>query len=249
MVEDAIAAHPNTLYVVAAGNAGADDDVTGNYPCSYPEANIICVGATDDTDAPASFSNYGATTVDLFAPGVGILSTVPGPDAYDYYDGTSMATPHVAATLALMRARNPSLTAAQLKAKLLASVHPVGALHGLSVTGGRLDAAAAVAAATPDPNDPDGDGIPTAARQLPECREPGSGRLRRRRRGERLRRDARTGRRPRRRRRPLPPIRPGRPAPSIRAPGRTTRPSLGTDTTPAPVPIRSCAASGWPRGR
>ncbi len=174
VVEDAIAAHPNTLYVVAAGNAGADDDnVPGNYPCSYPEANIVCVGATDDTDAPASFSNYGATTVDLFAPGVGILSTVPGADAYDYYDGTSMATPHVAATLALMRARNPSLTAAQLKARLLASVHPVGALHGLSVTGGRLDAAAAVAAAAPDPNDPDGDGIPTASDNCPDVANPG----------------------------------------------------------------------------
>ena len=156
------------------GQRGADDDTScGNYPCSYPEANIICVGATDDTDAPASFSNYGATTVDLFAPGVGILSTVPGPDAYDYYDGTSMATPHVAATLALMRARNPSLTAAQLKARLLASVHPVAALHGLSVTGGRLDAAAAVAAATPDPNDPDGDGIPTASDNCPNVANPG----------------------------------------------------------------------------
>ena len=182
VVEDAIAAHPNTLYVVAAGNGGADhlgddDDVlaTANYPCSYPEANIICVGATDDTDARATFSNYGATTVDLFAPGVGILSTVPGPDVYDYYDGTSMATPHVAATLALMRARNPSLTAAQLKAKLLASVHPVGALHGLSVTGGRLDAAAAVAAAAPDPNDPDGDGFPTAGDNCPDVANPDQG--------------------------------------------------------------------------
>jgi subtilisin family serine protease len=173
VVEDAIAMHPNTLYVVAAGNARADDDATGNYPCSYPEANIICVGATDDDDAPATFSNYGATTVDLFAPGVGVLSTVPGANVYEYYDGTSMATPHVAATLALMRARNPSLTAAQLKAKLLASVRPVGALQGLSVTGGRLDAAAAVAAAAPDPNDPDGDGIPTTSDNCPDVANPG----------------------------------------------------------------------------
>jgi hypothetical protein len=84
-----------------------------------------------------------------------------------------MATPHVAATLALMRARNPSLTAAQLKAKLLASVRPVGALQGLSVTGGRLDAAAAVAAAAPDPNDPDGDGIPTTSDNCPDVANPG----------------------------------------------------------------------------
>jgi hypothetical protein len=67
-----------------------------------------------------------------------------------------------------MRARNPSLTASQLKARLLASVHPVDALHGLSVSGGRLDAAAAVAAAAPDPNDPDGDGVPTGSDNCPD---------------------------------------------------------------------------------
>ena len=177
VLEDAIAAHPDTLYVVAAGNAATNDDAAPTYPCAYPEANIVCVGATDDTDAPASFSNYGATTVDLFAPGVGILSTVPGAgaDVYAYDDGTSMATPHVAATLALMRARNPSLTASQLKARLLASVHPVDALHGLSVSGGRLDAAAAVAAAAPDPNDPDGDGVPTGSDDCPDVANPDQG--------------------------------------------------------------------------
>src|SRR5207245_6881993 len=76
-VEDAIAAHPQTLYVVAAGNAATNDDTpsTAEYPCAYPLANIVCVGATDSSDQPASFSNYGATSVDLYAPGVNILST------------------------------------------------------------------------------------------------------------------------------------------------------------------------------
>jgi thermitase len=74
---DVIARHPQTLFVVAAGNAGSDNDATADYPCGYPAANLICVAATDNQDGLASFSNYGATSVDLGAPGVSILSTVP----------------------------------------------------------------------------------------------------------------------------------------------------------------------------
>jgi subtilisin family serine protease len=147
---DAVTGHPNTLYVVAAGNDGAnnDDPASPFYPCDIPAANLICVGASDQNDQPAYFSNYGATNVDLFAPGVNILSTYPGGYAYD--DGTSMATPMVSGTLALMLAHNPSLTAAQLKSDLLASVDQSPQLAGLAVTGGELDAAAAVAAAGGD---------------------------------------------------------------------------------------------------
>ncbi len=172
--KDAIAAHPGTLYVVAAGNNGANDDVPANadYPCAFPEANIICVGASDDDDRPASFSNYGATSVDLFAPGENVLSTVPTA-GYSYYNGTSMATPHVAGTLALMLQVNPAATAAQLKAALLGSVQRVGALNGRSVTGGRLDAAAAVAAVSATPTDPDGDHLPTSADNCPYVANPG----------------------------------------------------------------------------
>ncbi len=149
-IEQAIQAHPNTLYVVAAGNSGTnnDDPSTPFYPCDAPEANVICVGASDQNDQPAYFSDYGATTVDLFAPGVNILSTYPGGYAYD--DGTSMATPMVTGTLALMLARNSSLTAAQLKSDLLASVDAAPQLAGLAVSGGELDAAAAVATAGGD---------------------------------------------------------------------------------------------------
>ena len=83
-MRDAIAACPNTLFVVAAGNDGADDDTSPHYPCNYgaaPDnlANVICVGATDQNDALAGFSNYGHS-VDLAAPGVNIASTWP---AYD----------------------------------------------------------------------------------------------------------------------------------------------------------------------
>jgi thermitase len=149
-LEQSIADNPNTLYVVAAGNNGTnnDDSSTPFYPCNLPEANVICVGATDQTDRPASFSDYGAANVDLFAPGVNIASTWTG-GRYVYASGTSMAAPMVSGTLALMLAGNPSLTTAQLKADLLASVNPVPQLAGLAVTGGVLDAAAAVAAVTP----------------------------------------------------------------------------------------------------
>jgi subtilisin family serine protease len=149
-IEQAIQAHPNTLYVLAAGNDGTNNDDPGTpfYPCNVPAANVICVGASDQNDQPAYFSDYGATTVDLFAPGVSILSTYPGGYAYD--DGTSMATPMVTGTLALMLARNSSLTPSQLKSDLLASVDQAPQLAGLAVSDGELDAAAAVATAGGD---------------------------------------------------------------------------------------------------
>ncbi len=75
---DSIKAYPNTLYVIAAGNSKADNETSPHYPCSYDPANIICVAATDSNDKLASFSNWGATRVDLAAPGVKILSDLPG---------------------------------------------------------------------------------------------------------------------------------------------------------------------------
>src|SRR4051794_24559282 len=142
---NAIAAHPNTLYVVAAGNDGQDNETTPNYPCALPAANIVCVGATDNRDERASFSNVGATSVDLFAPGVGILSTYG--TGYTYMSGTSMATPHVAGALALVRQAAPTLNANQLKQELLDGADRVPALAGLSVTGARLNATNAIQAA------------------------------------------------------------------------------------------------------
>ena len=127
---------------------GANDESTPFYPCDLPEVNIVCVGATDQNDQPAWFTNYGVTSVDLFAPGVNILSTYPGGYAYD--DGTSMATPMVTGTLALMLQHHPSLTTAQLKSELLASVDQAPQLAGLAATSGQLDAAAAVATAGGD---------------------------------------------------------------------------------------------------
>ena len=95
------AATSDMLFVAAAGNSSANNDSTGFYPANYDAANIVAVAATDSADGLASFSNYGATTVDLGAPGVGILSTTPG-NTYSTYSGTSMATPHVSGAAMLI---------------------------------------------------------------------------------------------------------------------------------------------------
>jgi serine protease len=71
----------NTLFVFAAGNDGANNDAVPRYPCNYRAPNVLCVAATDRNDQLAGFSNYGASSVHLAAPGVDSLSTVPGQQA------------------------------------------------------------------------------------------------------------------------------------------------------------------------
>jgi subtilisin family serine protease len=100
------------------------------------------VASITNTGAMSSFSNYGATTVDIGAPGSGIWSTVPtssGGSGYSSMSGTSMATPHVTGAVALYKARNPSATASQIKAAILNSATPTSSLSGRVVTGGRLN--------------------------------------------------------------------------------------------------------------
>jgi subtilisin family serine protease len=126
-----------TMFVAAAGNDGADNDASLSYPASYNLANVIAVAATDHNDALASFSNYGATQVDLAAPGVSILSTVPG--GYSSFSGTSMASPHVAGAAALAWAYNPSATVQSVRDALLSGVDKVASLAGKVATGGRLN--------------------------------------------------------------------------------------------------------------
>jgi subtilisin family serine protease len=139
--------HPNTLYVVAAGNDGRNNDATPTYPCAYDLPNIVCVGASDYNDQRAYFSNYGTASVDLFAPGYFVYSTWPWVQMYEPMSGTSMASPHVAGVAALARGAAPSLGTAALKQALLASVDRPPGVAGVSVTGGRLNADGAVAAA------------------------------------------------------------------------------------------------------
>lgn len=138
--------HPETLFVVAAGNDTANLDLHPTYPCSLNYDNVLCVGASTVADLPASFSNYGAASVDLFAPGENIASTwLDGGYALD--SGTSMAAPLVAGTAALVAAAYPTLSANGLRAAILDGVdHPV-ALAGVSASGGRLNANGALIAA------------------------------------------------------------------------------------------------------
>src|SRR5262245_59109267 len=133
----------NHVFVAGAGNSGTDNDAAGFYPATFSADNIISVAATDANDALASFSSFGATTVDLAAPGVDILSTVPG-GGYDYKSGTSMATPHVTGTVALVRSLHPDWNYRQVIDQVLGAVDYLPALDGRTVTGGRLNAARAL---------------------------------------------------------------------------------------------------------
>lgn len=148
-LESAITAAGNAgiVFVASAGNDTNDNDASPSYPASYNCSNIISVAASNSTDALADFSNYGATSVDLAAPGEDILSTVPSvydSSGYAWMDGTSMAAPHVTGAVALCAAQFPSETMAQRISRILNSTDAVGALSGYCVTGGRLNVAKAI---------------------------------------------------------------------------------------------------------
>lgn len=146
-LQDAItrAEQADILFVAAAGNSATDNDVTASYPSNYPNANVIAVASMTSTGTMSSFSQWGATTVDLGAPGSAIYSTVPVRSkgktvaSYASFSGTSMATPHVTGSAAYYAARHPGSTAAQIKAAILNSTIPTPALAGKVVTGGRLN--------------------------------------------------------------------------------------------------------------
>jgi subtilisin family serine protease len=127
------------LFVAAAGNAGVDADAYPHYPSGYDDPGIVAVAATDDQDSLATFSSYGAVTVDLAAPGVSILSTVPSGE-YARLSGTSMAVPHVSGVAALLRGVAPRIGVESLKQKILGSVDAIPGLSGRTVSGGRLNA-------------------------------------------------------------------------------------------------------------
>jgi subtilisin family serine protease len=131
------------LFVAAAGNASTDNDRTPHYPSSYNVPNVISVAALDRHDQLASFSNFGAKSVAIAAPGVDILSTWLG-NAYEEKSGTSMATPVVSGVAALVLAENPRTSVDDLRKKLMASTDPIVALKGKTVSGGRINAAKAL---------------------------------------------------------------------------------------------------------
>lgn len=128
------------------------------YPAAFPSDNIVSVAAVNNRGALASFSSYGsvgpggttATGVDVAAPGQDVLSSVPigygasSTNGLAYFSGTSMAAPHVTGVAALVESVQPSFTAAQLRGRILSTVRPLAAVNGRTVTGGLVDAAAAV---------------------------------------------------------------------------------------------------------
>jgi subtilisin family serine protease/subtilisin-like proprotein convertase family protein len=153
------AASHGHIFVAAAGNDGSNNDSAPFYPANYNVPNVVSVAATDPGDSIAWFSNYGKKTVDIAAPGVDILSTLPthmtpgmldeglSPD-YGTLSGTSMAAPHVAGVLALVlsqaRTEHPDWGYQDVIHQVLSTADPLESLTGKTVTGGRLNAAAAV---------------------------------------------------------------------------------------------------------
>lgn len=131
----------NVLFIAAAANENSNNDTVANYPSSYTNGNIIAVGAITQQEQRANFSNYGKTRVDLFAPGVGIWSTIPG-NMLDSFQGTSMACPHVAGACTLVWAAKGGKAGANwsdIRTFILSNARKVPALQPLCVTGGTLD--------------------------------------------------------------------------------------------------------------
>ncbi|MCD8483436.1 MAG: S8 family serine peptidase [Verrucomicrobia bacterium] len=149
-MQDVIAAanEAGMLFIAAAGNSSSDNDANPTYPANYDLPNVIAVAATTRHDTLANFSNFGAETVHLGAPGQAIVSTTIN-NSYASFSGTSMATPHVSGAAALLLARNPLLSPAQVKEILLNAVDPLPSLAGRVASGGRLNLRRTLEAASP----------------------------------------------------------------------------------------------------
>ncbi|MEQ1877279.1 MAG: S8 family peptidase, partial [Bdellovibrionia bacterium] len=160
------ARNAGVLFVAASGNGGNDgvgdnNDTSPSYPANYQYDNVISVASTNSVDGLSGFSNYGATNVQVGAPGEGILSTMNG-GRYQSMDGTSMAAPLVSGVLALLMARRPDLNYLAIKAALLNNVDRLPALQGKVSSGGRVNAYKALTAIATgeNPNPPPPNQVP-----------------------------------------------------------------------------------------
>lgn len=153
------------IFVAAAGNDSRNIDVSPVYPASFNLASIISVASTTNTDNISSFSNYGATTVDLAAPGSYIYSTLPG-GGYGLMSGTSMAAPFVSGAVALAIAKYPTYNQETIKNLILQKVDTRSSLTGLVSTGGRLNIGNLLANTPTPTNTPTKTSTPSPTRTL-----------------------------------------------------------------------------------
>jgi subtilisin family serine protease len=161
-LQDAVlrSAKSDILIVAAAGNSRSNNDLTPFYPASFSTLNgtpneaaatydsVISVTAISNDGGLAYYSNIGPESVDIAAPGTGIISTIPN-KSYAVYSGTSMATPHVTGAIALYAAQHPGTSASDIRSAILGSVQTSTYLDGRIGTSGRLDVSAALAVNPP----------------------------------------------------------------------------------------------------
>jgi len=153
LLSDAItnAQDSDAVVVTAAGNEANDNDAAGGarYPCNFTQSNLVCVAALDQNYALASFSNRGAASVDVGAPGTNILSTWVGAassnTSYNTIHGTSMAAPEVAGLAAMLRAFNPQYTYLDTVNAIKSGGRPVPALAGTTSSGKAADVMSSLA--------------------------------------------------------------------------------------------------------
>lgn len=178
-------ADSSMLFVIASGNDGANTDRTPCYPASYDLDNIISVANLSYDGTLHYSSNYGATSVDIAAPGAYILSTTPN-NSYGYMTGTSMSAPMVSAAAAMLYSHYDSISLADVKEILLSTATELDSLQGKLTSGGMLNLGAAMAydvenlpeepaddsAADTSPSDKGGSNSPNSDRTKPEAPNP-----------------------------------------------------------------------------
>jgi subtilisin family serine protease len=149
------AQNSDVVVVVVAGNETNENDAAGGarYPCNFTQPNLVCVAALDQNYALANFSNWGATSVDVGAPGTNILSTWAGAgsnnSSYNTIDGTSMASPEVAGLATMLRAFNPQYTFVDTVGAIKNGGRSVPALAGKTTTGKAVDVMSSLAFINP----------------------------------------------------------------------------------------------------